>query len=163
MIAFRSNSFCPLSRDRIFPRGGKFRWVLPEDEEGMLAYPRVLGKNPPKFCRRQNAARQSVSSIAFQQVLRKGSGKPSPKEGFPESLVSPVSLHKGILCGRIISSPTNHLFKFFEGRGELSSKKVPHIFRISRSSPVPSRNLIRRDENRAEYHLTYRRECAIIK
>mgnify|MGYP004624372241 CR=1 FL=1 len=98
----------------------------------MLAYPRVLGKNPPKFCRRQNAARQSVSSIAFQQVLRKGSGKPSPKEGFPESLVSPVSLHKGILGGRIISSPTNHLFKFFEGRGELSSKKVPHIFRISR-------------------------------
>ena len=31
--------FWPLSRDRIFPRGGKFRGILPEDEKGMLEYP----------------------------------------------------------------------------------------------------------------------------
>ena len=37
-FTFRSNGQNLVS-GRIFPRGGKFRWILPEDEEGMLAYP----------------------------------------------------------------------------------------------------------------------------
>ena len=39
----------------------------------------------------------SVSSIALERVLRRGSGKPSPKEGFPESSSSPIVSYSRVI------------------------------------------------------------------
>ena len=59
---------------------------------------------------------------------------------FPVSPVSLVSLHKGIISGRIISSPTSHWFKFFRVQGTFFQES-PRVLRIPRcrfTFPIPA-------------------------
>ena len=135
-FAFRLNGFCPCLGTEFSPAGENSGGFCPRMKRGCLhhlessaKYTKVL---PQAKCRETSLYCHSLSANSL-----KGSGNFLLRK-FPVSPVSLVSLHKGIISGRIISSPTNHLFKFF---GSISSpavridfleRKSPRILRVPR-------------------------------
>ncbi len=107
--SLKLNAFCPCLGQNFPPRGGKFRWVFGEaPRKGCL---QTFEELPQKDTLVLPQAKCSETSRCFCNLpasSSKGFGETFSERRFPRVPRIHISLRKGNIFGRIISSPTSH-------------------------------------------------------